>query len=112
MANPKLAGSLSDHDYNLAAMQEACEEEDIEEMELQQEIARPMGDHTPLPSPNPKKMKSKTTGKQVSIENIYEVLLGFTKRCEERFDSLDKKLEAFEQRIEVNTQATKKTRRN
>lgn len=110
MANPKLAGSLSDHDYNLAAMQEACEDEDIEEMELQKEIGRPIGDHTPLPSPNPKKMKSKITEKQVSIENVYEVLLGFTKRCEERFDSLEKKLEAFEQRIEVNTQATQKNR--
>lgn len=55
---------LSDHDYNLTALREACEEEEIEAME--EENRKMSHDHTPLPSPNPKKMKPKNqdVGKQ------------------------------------------------
>lgn len=108
MANSKLSklsASLADHDYDLAALQEACEDDDIEEMEQVQHEARTLSDHTPLPSPNPKRLKNRDSAKEVSNENIYETLLAFSKRFEERFDML--KENTKENREEVNKLKTK-----
>lgn len=110
MANSKLTDGLPEHDYALAALQTACEEDDTEEMEHEHKATEILNDHTPVPSPNPKRLKSQESLKQVSNENIYEALLSLTKRFEERFDVLNKNLESFDLRIEANAKATKENR--
>lgn len=52
MANVSKAAKaqlLTDHDYKLTALREACEEEEIEAME--EENRKMSHDHTPLPIP-------------------------------------------------------------
>ena len=71
MANAKNV-TLLDHNYDMLALQEACDEDTIEEMEIQKGITN---EHTPLPSPNPKKIKKKDTKEkemEVSNKSIFE----------------------------------------
>lgn len=50
------ASGLVDHDYNLNALTEACDEEEIEARMM--ETAKIRYDHTSLPSLNPKKVRT------------------------------------------------------
>lgn len=57
MADVSKAPTLADHDYNLAGLREARDEEELEEMEaMEEEDWKMFRNHTPLPSPNPKKL--------------------------------------------------------
>ncbi|KAI2643982.1 DNA replication factor Cdt1 [Labeo rohita] len=112
MANVSKAAKaqlLTDHDYNLTALREACEEEEIEEME--EENRKMSHNHTPLPSPNPKKMKSKNqdVGKQRG-EITNETSLDAIQTLIKRFDEQDDRLKAFESRMEANTQAVRENK--
>lgn len=100
---------LTDHDYKLTALREACEEEEIEAME--EENRKISHDHTPLPSPNPKKMKPKNqeVGKQPG-EITNETILDAIQTLIKRFDEQDDRLKAFESRMEANTQAVRENK--
>lgn len=59
--------TLTGHDYYLMALREACDEEEVNNIEaIEEENLKMLHDHTPLPSPNSQKMKPKTqdTNKQ------------------------------------------------
>lgn len=46
--------SMREHDYNLAVLKEACDEEDIQELEdMKESTVTLLNEHTPLPSPDP-----------------------------------------------------------
>lgn len=52
-----IAQTLTEHDYNLTALREACDEEELEEVEaMEEEHGKRLHNHTPLPSPNPQKI--------------------------------------------------------
>ncbi|CAK6977234.1 hypothetical protein DPX16_6080, partial [Scomber scombrus] len=110
MANARRAAkslTLTDHDYNLTALREACDEEEVDEMEaIEEENQKMLHDHTPLPSPNPKKSKPKTqdTNKQL-VEITNETIFNAIQALIKRFDEQEDRLKTFESRMEANTQA-------
>ena len=53
---------MDDHNYDLAALHEACDDEDVADIEIDEQI--PKGQklnlaHTPVKSPHPKKTKDR-----------------------------------------------------
>lgn len=99
----KSASSMQDHDYDLAALREAYDEELVEEMEEGGPTIC-LNDHTPLPSPDPRRMKKKDQKIQdaeVSNANIYDAIQVVLKR----FDDQDKRFKKFEILLEANTKA-------
>ncbi|KAL1279498.1 hypothetical protein QQF64_026171 [Cirrhinus molitorella] len=101
MANSKQVHKATrpvDHDYNLTALTEACDEEEIEAMMV--ETAKTRDDHTPLPSPNPKKLKQPD---EITNEVIFDAIQTLIKR----FDEQDKRLKRIEKTMEENAQAVK-----
>ena len=61
-------------------------------------------EHTPLPSPNPKKIKKKDTKEkemEVSNKSIFEAFQAVLMR----FDEQDKRLQICQSRIEANSKA-------
>ncbi|CAM4561979.1 unnamed protein product [Leuciscus chuanchicus] len=66
------------------------------------QMAKPLSDHTPLQSPNPKKLKRRDESKEVSMESIYDAIHTLSQRFEERLDAFERKFENFEQRIQNN----------
>ncbi|CAI5638841.1 unnamed protein product [Oreochromis niloticus] len=68
-----MANINKDHGYHLAALRQACDEEDIEWMEQQYDLSqdKPQADrhHTPVKSPNPKKMKANESQTQNEVSN-------------------------------------------
>ncbi len=53
---------ISDHNYNLLAPEEGCKEDDLQAME--EELTKIQQKHTPVNSPNPKKVRTKDRNKQ------------------------------------------------
>lgn len=85
MANTNQADrptGLADHEYNWTALTEACDEVEIEEMLVGTDKTR--YEHTPLPSPNPKKArKAKDKSKQadeITNEVIFDAIQTLFKR--------------------------------
>ena len=104
---------LTDHDYNRAALQEACDDKELEEMYDMEEMIvdnrKTPHDHTPLPSPNPKKLKAKAKDNQqgeITNETIFNAIQALIKR----FDEQDDRLKIFESRMEANTQAVRENK--
>lgn len=111
MDNTTLAASITDHSYSMDGLREACYDDDLvelEEMELQMEKANK--DHTPLPSPNPKKLKVRKETREVSMVSLYDAIHALSQRFEERLDGLEKKFEHFEQRIQANEKEMKENK--
>lgn len=80
----KVANISKDHGYHrLAALQQACDDEDIEQMEQQDDAAqqrmRADRHHTPIKSPNPQKMKTNTAQMQMKCQIL----------CYYRYSKLD-----------------------
>lgn len=99
---------LKDHEYDRGVLQEACDGEELEEMldieEKIEENPKVSHDHTPLPSPNPKKLSAKAKDNQpgeITIETVFNAIQALIKR----FDEKDDRLKIFESRMEANTQA-------
>ncbi|KAL1264144.1 hypothetical protein QQF64_004499 [Cirrhinus molitorella] len=109
MANFKQVDKVTgpvDHDYNLLALTEACDEEEIEAMMV--DTAKTRDDHTPLPSPNPKKVRTKTKDKLKQPDEITnEVIFDAIQTLIKRFDEQDKRLKIIEKTMEENAQAVK-----
>jgi len=99
MANIQDQANLNEHDYSMDGIREACFDEFVEE-EVQ--MAKPQSDHTPLKSPNPKKLKRRDESKEVSMESIYDAIHNLSQRFEERLDAFERKFESFDQRIQNN----------
>lgn len=99
MANTQNQASLNEHDYSVDGIREACFDECVEE---EMQMAKPLSDHTPLQSPNPKKLKRRDESKEVSMESIYDAIHTLSQRFEERLDAFERKFENFEQRIQNN----------
>lgn len=99
MANTQNQASLNEHDYSVDGIREACFDECVEE---EMQMAKPLSDHTPLQSPNPKKLKRREESKEVSMESIYDAIHTLSQRFEERLDAFERKFENFEQRIQNN----------
>lgn len=94
---------MLDHNYGMAALHEACDEDVIEEMVETRSL---INEHTPLPSPNPKKSKKSNSNEQeteVSNKSIFQAVQAVLKKFVEQ----DKRLKTFESRIEGNTKAVK-----
>ncbi|ROL47897.1 hypothetical protein DPX16_18174 [Anabarilius grahami] len=79
MANQADTGQ-ADHEYNMSALMEACDKEEVEAM--MEETPKARHEHTPMPSPNPKK----------------------------RFDEQDQRLKIIEKRMEENAHAVKENK--
>ena len=91
MSNAKNA-SMLDQDYDLTALQEACDEDVLEEMEESKTTCN--NNHTPLPSPNPKKLKKRDDReqekeKEVSNKSIFEAVqtVGYSKSLTSKMSS-------------------------
>lgn len=103
------AQTLTEHDYNLTALQEACDEEELEEIEAMEEKHRKMlHNHTPLPSSNRKKMKPRNQHERNQLGEITnETILNAIQTLIKRSDEQDDRLKTFESRMEANTQAVR-----
>ncbi len=104
---------LKDCDYNRRVLQEACDDEELEEMfdmeEMIEENPKVPHDHTPLPSPNPKKLRAKAKDNQpgeITIETVFNTIQALIKR----FDEQDNRLKIFESRMEANTRAARENK--
>lgn len=75
---------MADHDYNLTVLHEACDDSDIEDNEVDESSSKTSKinpTHTPIKSPNPKKMKGKDNRKDdgnigAAILHAVQVLTG------------------------------------
>ncbi|KAL0190564.1 hypothetical protein M9458_013262, partial [Cirrhinus mrigala] len=112
MANSSQADTrLVDHDYNLNALTEACDEEEIEAMMI--ETAKTKYDHTPLPSPNPKKVRTKTKDKLKEPDEITnEVIFDAIQTLIKRFDEQDLRLKKIDKSMEENAHAVKENKKD
>ncbi|KAL0153331.1 hypothetical protein M9458_051369, partial [Cirrhinus mrigala] len=99
MANTQDQASLNDHNYSMDGIREACFDELIEE---EMQMAKPLSDHNPFQSPNPKKMKRRDESKKVNMESIYDAIHALSQRFEERLDAFERKFDNFDQRIQNN----------
>lgn len=104
----KTSTKVNVHDYNLVALTEACDEEEVDAM--MEDSVKIHYEHTPLPSPNPKKAKTKESKTKqtegVTNEAIYDAIQSLIKR----FDEQDKRLQSIEHRIEEDGKAIKENK--
>lgn len=98
---------MTDHDYNLTALRKACEDSDIEDIEVDESSSKKSKinpTHTPIKSPKPKKMKEKdNTEIGAAILHAVQALTGKVDEQTELLKKLDK-------RIEANTTATRENK--
>ncbi|KAL7383314.1 hypothetical protein ABVT39_008487 [Epinephelus coioides] len=69
--------STRDHDYSLAVVKEACDDEDIQELEdMEESTVTLLNEHTPLPSPDPKRLKKRDMKMRdrEANDSIYEAI--------------------------------------
>lgn len=71
---------MTDHEYNLTALCEACEDGDIEDIEVDESSSKKSKinpTHMPIKSPNPKKMKEKDNSEiSAAILHAVQTLTG------------------------------------
>lgn len=102
---------MSDHNYNLTALHEACEDSDIEDIEVDESSSKESKinlTHTPIKSPDPKKKKGNDNSKD--NENIGAAILHAVQALTEKVDEQTELLKRFDKRIEANTTATRENR--
>lgn len=87
--------TLTDHNYDRMALQEACDDNELEEMYDMEEMIegnqKVPHDHTPLPSPNPKKLRAIAKDNQpgeITNETIFNAIQALIKRFDEQDDKL------------------------
>ncbi|MEQ2176697.1 hypothetical protein GOODEAATRI_030681, partial [Goodea atripinnis] len=100
---------MSDHDYNRLALQEACDEDIIEEIELVGVTSDPSckeqkvnWDHTPIKNKSKKKMKLQEPECKEDTANAILRAIG---ELNTKMDNQTIILKSIEQRIEANTVA-------
>ncbi len=97
---------MVDHNYDMVTEPEASDE-DMSEVTEGQKTAT--NEHTPLPSPNPKKLKKNSMQekeKEVSNKNIFDAVQAVLVK----FGELDGRLKMFESLIEANAKAAKENK--
>ncbi|ROL52203.1 hypothetical protein DPX16_6080 [Anabarilius grahami] len=108
MANQADTGQ-ADHEYNMSALMEACDEEEIEAM--MEETPKARHEHTPMPSPNPKKVRIQEKVKSKQADEITnEVIFDAIQTLIKRFDEQDQRLKIIEKRMEENAHAVKENK--
>ncbi|CAI5692257.1 unnamed protein product [Oreochromis niloticus] len=107
-----MANINKDHGYHLAALRQACDEEGIEWMEQQHDLSqdKPQADrhHTPVKSPNPKKMKANESQTQNEVSNT--ILLNAIQKLVCKFDTQSEHLKSYEFQLQENTDAVRKVK--
>lgn len=99
----------ADHEYNMNALIEACDEEEVEAM--MEETAKIRHEHTPVPSPNPKKVRKQEKVKSKQDDEITnEVIFDAIQTLIKRFDEQDQRLKIIERRMEENAHAVKENK--
>lgn len=103
------AQKLTDHDYNLMALREAFDEEELEEIEaMEEEHGKMLHKHTTLPSPNPQKMKPRNQAERNQPGEITtETILNAIQTLIKRYDEQDDRLKTFESQMKATTQAVR-----
>lgn len=102
---------MADYDYNLTALREACDDSDIEDIEVDESSSKASKidpTHTPIKSPNPKKMKGKDNRKDDG--NIGATILHAVQVLTGKVDEQTELLKTFDKRIEANTTATRENK--
>ncbi len=98
---------MSDHDYTLTALCEACGDSDIEDIEVDENSPKESRinlTHTPIKIPKPKKLKGKDNRKEE--ENISAVILHAVQVLTGKVDEQTELLKSLDKRIEANAVAT------
>lgn len=93
---------MSDHNYNLAALHEACDDFDIEgEMEAEQHSSKEdkiNKEHTPIKQPNPKKKRHQSEIEDVNTgAAILHAVQALTKKKKKKHGRADGTFEKFRQ---------------
>ncbi|XP_033980800.1 uncharacterized protein si:ch211-196c10.15 [Trematomus bernacchii] len=102
---------MTDHDYNLKVLREACDDSDIEDMEADNSKGHKINrDHTPTKGPNPK--KSKVHGETQMAEDSNSTILQAIQVLSGKMDEQTELLRKFEKRIEANTEAAKENKKD
>ncbi|KAJ7992779.1 hypothetical protein DPEC_G00282240 [Dallia pectoralis] len=99
---------MSDHNYNLSDLHEACGESDIEEeMDAKQHSCKKdkiNKDHTSVKQPDPKKLRHQREVEDTTTDSV--ILQALTKKIDEQTELL----KSFDRRIEANETAIKDNR--
>ncbi|KAK5883614.1 hypothetical protein CesoFtcFv8_019919 [Champsocephalus esox] len=102
---------MTDHDYNLKVLREACDDSDIEDMEADNSKGHNINwDHTPTKGPNPK--KSKVHGETQMAEDSSSTILQAIQVLSGKMDEQTELLKKFEKRIEANTEGAKENKKD
>jgi len=108
MANQADTGQ-ADHEYNMSVLMEACDEEVVEAM--MEETAKVRHEHTPVPSPNPKKVRIQEKVKSKQADEITnKVIFDAIQTLIKRFDKQDQRLKIIEKRMEENAHTVKENK--
>lgn len=101
---------MSDHDYNLKALREACDDSDIEDIDVDQtpKESRRNVNHTPIKSPKPKKLRGVSDQKEE--EGASAAILHAIQVLTNKMDIQTELLKNFEKRIETNATAIKENK--
>ncbi|KAJ7992778.1 hypothetical protein DPEC_G00282230 [Dallia pectoralis] len=97
---------MSDHNYNLSDLHEACGDSDIEEeMDAKQHSCKKdkiNKDHTPVKQPYPKKLRRQREVEDTTTDSvILQAIQALTKKMDEQTELL----KSFDRRIEANETA-------
>lgn len=107
-----MADISKNHGYHLAALQQACYDEDIELMEQQLDTQKDNSQvdrhHTPMKSSNPKKMKANQSQTQNEVSN--SVLLDAIQKLVCKFDTQSEHLKGYEFQLQKSTDALRKVK--
>lgn len=101
-----------DHDYNVSVLREACDEEDIQDLEITDmtsKDSRINWAHTPTKSPNPKKARG-VRAQPLEEEDTAAAILQAVNVLTQKMDEQTALLRKFEKRIDMNTAEIRKNK--
>lgn len=107
-----MLANVTDHDYNLVVLSEACDDADIHDICVDKGQNINWG-HTPPKAPNPKKAKSPGDGHtQTTKDSTSDTILQAIQALSGKIDEQTELLRKFEKRIEANTEAAKENKKD
>lgn len=97
--------SMMDHDYDRTALREPCDDEDIVEMEEEaSKVQKKNTSHTPIKSPNPKKIRKQSDRKDEEDSTSFAILQA-VQALSQKMDEQTELLKSFDKRIAANAAA-------
>ncbi len=103
---------MSDHDYNLIALREACDEDMIEEIEVDQAMSKEdkvNWDHTPIKN---KKTKRSKVQDDHAKEDTVNAVLRAVHELTQKMDNQTQRFICFEKQIKANSLAIEKNKKD